>query len=308
MLDTRYHIIYLCAVFLMLGFGIIIGESLLGPVQVKQQKTALKQLDARVSETLADDKATHDVLSKTDAAWDAIRPRLVDGKLLNRRIALVQTSDIPDSLNDARDSVTTAGGTTVDVIIGPNLQAYTPDENQTVMDEITAADPSASVNPTASDAHTEIVQSLARILTQGTSVHSANAEVLRIMQHHDIVTVDGDLSLPCDTVVLCGGSSVSPDRLVSAPGAADSEIIDAVRESTPKHETIVGCETLTSASSFIPSYQESGVATVDCVDMALGKVDLVFACLGGTEKADYGMKSTATRQLPETLQNMGAAL
>ena len=49
----------------------------------------------------------------------------------------------------------------------------------------------------------------------------------------------------------------------------------------------------------MPSFQNAGIATVDCIDLPLGQLALPFALRG--EKGDYGLKATAKQPLPDSL-------
>jgi hypothetical protein len=66
--------------------------------------------------------------------------------------------------------------------------------------------------------------------------------------------------------------------------------------------SVVGCEPLEVAASSIPNYQKEQIATVDCIDQPLGQLDLPFALRGGVDKADYGLKNTAGRELPASME------
>jgi hypothetical protein len=97
MLDSRYHIIYLVVIFLVLGFGIIIGSSLDVPAQLMQQHHALTTLQAQVDGAVQDGKVARERLSQMETAMESIRPRLVRGVLAGNRVAMQLTSiDVTD--------------------------------------------------------------------------------------------------------------------------------------------------------------------------------------------------------------------
>jgi len=52
MLDARYHLFYLIAIILMLAFGILIGGSYYGPIQVNQQKQFVQALAAQTNKVV----------------------------------------------------------------------------------------------------------------------------------------------------------------------------------------------------------------------------------------------------------------
>jgi hypothetical protein len=67
---------------------------------------------------------------------------------------------------------------------------------------------------------------------------------------------------------------------------------------------VVGCEPFTAAASSIPLYQNYGIATIDCIERPLGRLDLPFALRGGADAVDYGLKPTASRRIPVSLEEM----
>jgi hypothetical protein len=62
----------------------------------------------------------------------------------------------------------------------------------------------------------------------------------------------------------------------------------------------VSVERSGQAESSVGFFQPSGVTTVDSVDLASGRVALVFGLLGA--KGSFGIKDTANTLLPELLE------
>ena len=68
---------------------------------------------------------------------------------------------------------------------------------------------------------------------------------------------------------------------------------------TGAREPTVGIEASTTEPSSISFFQGNDLSSVDDVDLAAGKVALVFAMLGA--EGHFGVKSSADRLLPELL-------
>ena len=81
MLDVRYHIFYLGLMFLMLGFGILVGASIIGPAQVRQQAGAIANLRLTSTKVAQDRDLARGRFTKDEAALAALQPALVRGKL-----------------------------------------------------------------------------------------------------------------------------------------------------------------------------------------------------------------------------------
>jgi hypothetical protein len=119
-------------------------------------------------------------------------------------------------------------------------------------------------------------------------------------------------------VVLVGGAFAAapgprrPGAAAAAPDATEG-VLTLVRQRDlamaaswqEAGATVVGVESLGADLSFMRIYQSGGLATIDNIDRAAGQIALPFALRG--EKAAYGMKPTADRVLPLSLERPVAA-
>ncbi len=114
MIDFRYHIVSLTAVFLALAVGVVLGTTALkGPV--------LNNLKDRVSGLAAENKGLRSDLrdlraqsGKTDAFADEVAPALLPGRLTGKTVTVISG---PGGATDDRDAVVTdltiAGATVI---------------------------------------------------------------------------------------------------------------------------------------------------------------------------------------------------
>ncbi len=298
MLDARYHLFYTIMIFLMLGFGILIGASYYGPVQVRQQQAVVRRLAEETNAVVQQRNEIRARLSDDESALAALRPDLVRGKLAGKRVILVQTGDYADATQSATESLEEAGATVAGaVVLSGRWGALTPKQRQTLS---SIADPS---DPAAQDK--ALLAALASALAHGTGAlpgalpgaTSANAATLAAVQSAGLLTVSGDFSLPCTLfVVVGGGSSDATGPSVDAGLLAGFQSVSGV--------TIAGCEPFAAAASSVPAFQSAGIATVDCIDLPLGQIALPFALRG--EAGDYGLKPTAKQRLPDSLGGTSA--
>lgn len=286
MLDARYHLFYSIAIFLMLGFGILIGASYYGPVQMSQQRTIVEKLAAQTNTVVQQRNQIQGRLSDDDQALAALRPTLVRGKLAGKRVVLIQTGDYSDATQAANQALEDAGATvTATVVLTGRWGGLTARQR--------AALPSNTLDPAAQDK--ALLASLASALVSGTAAPplGAGPAMPTALQSAGLSTVSGDLSQPCMLFVLVGGSSAdTPDP------ALDSALL-AGFQALANPVTVVGCEPYSAVASSVPAYQSAGIATVDCIDLPLGQIALPFALRG--ETGDYGLKPTAKLRLPDSL-------
>ena len=295
MLDARYHLFYSIAIFLMLGFGILIGASYYGPVQMSQQREVVKRLAEQTNAVVQQRNQLQGRLSDDEKVLASLRPALVRGKLAGKKVILIQTGDYADATEAANQSLGDAGATVAATVVLTGRWGGLTDRQR-------AALPSASADPAVQDK--ALLASLAAALAQGTGPAfagssvpagvSPNASLVAALQQAGLLTVSGDLSQTCTLFVLVGGGSGD------APETALDTALLAGFASLTSPVTIAGCEPSAAAASFIPAYQSAGIATIDCIDLPLGQIALPFVLRG--DAGDYGIKATAKKRLPDALE------
>lgn len=292
MLDARYHLFYTIMIFLMLGFGILIGASYYGPVQVRQQQAVVRKLAEETNAVVQQRNEIKARLADDESALASLRPNLVRGKLAGKRVILVQTGDYADATQSATVALEEAGATVAGtVVLSRRWGTLTPKQRQTLS---LLADPS---DPAAQDK--ALLAALTSALALGTGAapgalpgtNSANAAALAAFQSAGLLTVSGDFSVPCPLFVVVGGSADAANSSVEAGLLAGFGSLPGV--------TVAGCEPFAAAASSMPAFQSAGIATVDCIDLPLGQIALPFALRG--ETGDYGLKPTAKQRLPDSL-------
>ncbi len=301
MLDARYHLFYSIAIFLMLGFGILIGASYYGPVEMSRQRAVVQKLAEETNAVVQQRNQIQGRLNEDEAALASLRPALVRGRLAGKKVVIIQTGDYADATQAANQSLEDAGATVMATLVLTGRWGGLSARQR-------AALPGAALDPAAQDK--ALLALLASALAQGTAAApppasvpvtaavSTNASMLASLQQAGLLTLSGDVSQPCTLFVLVGGGSGdTPDTSV------DTALLAGL-QSLPGPVTVAGCEPSGAASSFIPAYQSAGVATVDCIDLPLGQIALPFALRG--DLGDYGIKPTAKKRLPDTLEGTGA--
>ncbi len=290
MLDARYHLFYSIIIFMMLGFGILIGASFYGPVQVKQQRDAVQRLAAETNLVVQQRNELNGRLAQDESALASLQPALVRGKLAGKRVVLIQTGDYADATQSATQSLEDAGATvTATVVLTGRWGLLTARQRSALSSIAPASDPVAQDKA--------LLTALAEALVQGTDVGPINLSAMTSLQQAGLLTRSGDLSQPCALFVLVGGSSSDPPE-----SSVDTALVSGF-EALPG-VTVAGCEPSSAVTSSIPAYQTAGIATVDCVDLPLGQIALPFALRG--EMGDYGIKPTAKQRLPDSLGGTAA--
>jgi hypothetical protein len=296
MFGFRYHVVTLCALFIMLGIGIVIGSvSGLGPALSKQQSSTIQSLSKKLDNVLAESEQDHSLLQRHEDALAALVPQLIQGKLAGRRIALVRTGDYGDAVNAASEAIEAAGGTVTSATTFTNRLVLL-DETQR---QKIAADLKMSASGDADNELASVLHPLAAAFHVGTANRPDLQDDLNTLQDDGVIDMSGDYSTGVTDVVVVGGSTADSD--------ADGDNVEAalVGELTAygtgsSGMVVVGCEPYDAGSSSMPTFAQAGIASVDCIDLPIGGLDLPFALASGDVIA-YGVKSTATRLVPADL-------
>jgi hypothetical protein len=294
MIDIRYHVTSIMAIFLALAIGIIIGSSL-APGETNKLTSAVKAQSLKVDLIYNHDQ---DLISKDEDSLMQLAPQFVQNKLQDRSIAIIQTGNEGDAANkEAQTAVELAGGTVVSTtVITSQFDKLTADDlsqYRQLMPEIAST----------SDPLADTLSPLVLALSQGTDKSSFLDGYISILIKHGLIKTSGDYTRPVSLVIIVGG--------IAQPSTEDSKIL-ATRETTLVQQLlqrpnlkVVGCECLTTTTSSIPVYHATGIASVDCIDNPVGKIDMVYALTG--EKASFGYSPTADRMLPADIDQRSSS-
>src|SRR5919201_3213175 len=98
MLDFRYHALSLVAVFLALGIGIVLGSSLGDTVVSQANKDIAASLRADLTKARADASDARAAVAQREHLIDRLFSRIAGGKLNGKRVALVGSGDLGQTL------------------------------------------------------------------------------------------------------------------------------------------------------------------------------------------------------------------
>ena len=311
MVDFRYHLISLIAVFLALGLGILMGTVVLNDELVDSLRRDISQVRER-NEGLEEEINS---LDRRNAAADAFAsetvPWLTNGVLEGRVVVLVQLEGTDgDMVGSLREEIEDAGGEIPTTLtLADRFELEDPIERDQLA-LITGSESDEAVDLRI-DAGTLLGGRLASASAEApTAARPQNvaqqrlAQLLRQLQDSDFVSLDapeGQTIVPSNAMFLVLGGS-SSDRPYNSAGLVTSLAAELSSRGAP---TLVG-EPAESTWELVPSVREdpeasTRVATVDQADTVEGRIAVVLgldrAFAGSTDH--YGVDSGATRVLPE---------
>lgn len=295
-IDIRYHIASLVAVFLALGLGILIGSALLGnDALVSEQEKMISRLEKEFDRLKMEQKNMVELVREKDGLLEieqrfnkSVLPALITRKLIDRRIAIVRSNDSSDfQLSKELATLLKTAGANVSVIATikrwPNLSD--PVERQATAEVL-------GLNPTKAHWLEELFTAIVEELSSGRT-----SPLLTTLQNQEYLAMNNfENHGPVDTIIFLGGENLV-DNIQNK--RIDLLMIDAARHSGL---TVVGVEPSKIPVSYMNSYRKKGITTVDNIDMTPGQVALILALAEG-KRGDYGVKEGAKILMPEIVLN-----
>jgi hypothetical protein len=306
-IDFRYHLVSLIAVFMAIALGIVIGTTALNePIlaDIENQVSALEQDKRDLEDRTQQLQAQVDT---TDAFQQAVAPALVDGALAGNSVLLVVTNEdvATETVEQVSTLVDQAGGT-VGGTITINPEYSDASTASALQGYVTGGGLPTSVRlPQTDDAGQLAASVLAQVLmipADGGAVPdgSAISSVLAGLGALDVVSAESDSVSPADyAIVLTAGGFSGEDaaerngtliELVSALDAAGSGAVVAGEAGSAADNGLVGVIRADPDLS-------AAVSTVDNVGTPAGQISAVLA-LGAESKGTSGMYGTGEDTQP----------
>jgi hypothetical protein len=288
-IDFRYHLVSLIAVFLAVALGIIIGTTALNaPIlaDIKSQVSALEK-DKRSLEDRTQQLQSQ--VESTDTFADAVAPALVDHVLAGNSVLLVVTNeDVPSETVDQVTALIKQAGGTVSGTLTLQPEYSDPSTATSLQNYVTGSGLPAGVTlPPVDDAGKLVGSLLAQVLMippAGTAPdRAAISSALAGLSALHVVTAEGDSVAPADyAVVLTAGTITGSDAaarntimtdLVSALDGAGSGTVVAGDSASAGDNGLVGVIRADPTLS-------AALSTVDNAASAAGRISTVLALVG----------------------------
>ena len=290
-IDFKYHVASLVAVFLALGIGILVGSSFLGEnvneAIIQQQKQIVSNLNRDFEQMRQDHKVAQEEIEayKSDLNIskqfeEQVLPALFSGKLAGKQIAVIETN----SYDFHDDWIETLGMTGANVVsITTVLEGFDLSQEETrnsIKTKLMLKDASEAA----------VSQELAREIAEGI-ISAQNLENLHYFEQLGLIKNSGEYGVPINAVIFVGGSQ---EEVGERCANLDLPMMNYFLE---RNIPVFGVETSDVAYSYMKEYQKLKVSTVDNIDMIPGQLSLVMSVYG--KPGNYGIKTTARQLMPE---------
>lgn len=306
MINFRYHVVSLTAVFLALTIGLVVGTAgLNGPVadELSHRVTQLSRTNSQYRDQVNQLEA--EAAQKEQFAIEAA-PALLGGRLAGRRVLLVSMQQSSSYVSDMITMLGFAGAKVTGQVEVED--AFTnPANNDTLLDLAATSVDTSTISglPTNSDGVETSSALLAAVLMDHQPAIPADTmrAVLKAYEEMKYITVTGDVSGPAEAVVVLA-TPPYVDQNAAAENANTITMIDQLDKAGP---IVVGAAGNAGPGNVISAVTgdatlSKSVSTVDNINTPQGRIAATLALneqVVYNRTGHYGLASSATSMMPK---------
>jgi hypothetical protein len=308
-INFRYHVVSLTAVFLALAIGLVLGTAALnGPVadKLNNQVASLNKRNGQLREEAK--QLQNQVDSQADFVVEAA-PMLLSGQLTGRSVLVVTTDNADDKHRDAVVQALQQAGATITGKVRIDSNFIDPKQDESLQDLATRLVPAGVTGLPNNGVGVETASALlATALVRGGPVVSEQSRTAIVsgFARLNTITVEGTITRPADAVVVVAGQAATEE---DADKRNDAQLVILRQfDRVARHMVLAGPQA-SGAGSPIASIRgddtlSNQVATVDNVSSPEGQVVVPLALaqqyLGKTDH--YGSGDGASGRVPDLLK------
>ncbi|MCF6475101.1 copper transporter [Nonomuraea sp. MG754425] len=308
MIDFRYHVVSIVAIFLALAVGIVLGTTLLQEPAVKSIQEVTAGLTASNDELRAQIDGLRGRAAGNDQFIASATPDLVAGELTGQRVLLVEAPGSNNTAREAAEQVLDQAGAEIAGRVTLAEKFFDP-KNKGVLDGLVdQLKPVNMVFPTTATSWDRAAALLAATFvstdqTQAGTPNPATADVVSTFEAGGLLSVEGDpLKRSTLAVVFAPEKAYEGENAEVQAGAVVS-VADGL-DTGGKGTVLAGVSADTTADAIRALRDESEIAkrvsTVDTTDMPVGRVAIVYSLreqMSG-HAGQYGVGKGASAPIP----------
>ncbi|MFI7695101.1 copper transporter [Nonomuraea sp. NPDC049655] len=310
MIDFRYHVVSIVAIFLALAVGIVLGTTLLQEPAVK----SAQEISAQLTKTKDELRVQIDQLQGREAGNDAfvtsVTPKLVAGELTGQRVLLVEAPGSSTTFREAEQQVLEEAGAEVSGRVTLTEKFFDPDRSGVLDGLVNQLKPVDMVFPSTATVWDKAGALLASTLlttdqAQAGTPNAATAAVISGFEAGGLVSTDGDPAKRAMLAVMFAPEKAYEGEQAETQLGALVSVADRL-DAAGKGAVLAGSAANTAVTGgAVSALRDDGdvakrVSTVDTVDMPTGRVVVVYALreqLSG-RAGQYGIGKGASATQP----------
>lgn len=322
MIDFRYHIVSLVAVFLALGVGILLGS---GPLDEQIQGTLQTQTDQLREEQQHLREEITSLNKEVDLGDDfakEVAGPITANQLTARTVAVFALPGVDKGLVDETTKSLQNAGATVTGTVTLTDFYVDPSKAQSPMEDLALRLVPAGVTfPKNASVMDRVGTVVARSTVtsdpdQSTKVDQSAAELISGMQELGALEVTGQPGRRAELAVVVAPPAATDKKVkaetVDAANAALLSLTTALDRGS-RGVVVTGAKMSAAQGGFVQavrgsSDQAKGVSTIDVADTPVGHIALVLALVEQTRGAagDYGAGQGVDSVVPDISQDQGS--
>lgn len=296
MIDFRYHVVSIVAVFLALALGLVLGSTALrGPV--------LNNLSGNVKGLTDDNKTLRNQVRDAEALTskdgdfvDAAAPKLIGGSLIGSRVAVVSLPGADGDQVDAIGKYVKAAGAGTPSTLRISDGFFDPKRGAEIKDLVAQLLPAGVTTPPTDDGVAQGASLLGAVLAgkqKKTTISSATrSSVLGGFSNLGLLNVDGSFDNSVDHLIVVGAETDTSD---GAKKTLDSEVtaVQQLDSMLPRCVVVApsGSPTIVTGIRKDTDLAKK-ISTVDNSDAVVGRLNAILA-LVAEDKGTVGAYGTS---------------
>ena len=294
MIDFRYHLVSIIAIFLALALGIVFGTTALNGGIVTNLKRSQNQI---IKEKRGLEDSVRDLRNQVARREDfttTVAGRVLAGRLPGERVLFVVTPDAStDTVKDLEELVVRAGGAPMGVLrLRDDL--LDPSKSQLIDDTVASVAPAGVALPEGTPADKAAVELAAALVVKGGGTglsDEAAAKVLGGFRAAELVEMQppagakapADPTEPATMVVLVtGGSNGEPQDEVGQQRQRTVLAVARALDDRSDGVVVTGPDSSADPGGLVQALRADNelsdrVSSVDAADTAFGQVTVVLA-------------------------------
>ncbi|MFL6054812.1 MAG: copper transporter [Actinoallomurus sp.] len=309
MIDFRYHLVSIIAVFLALALGLVVGASALrGPLvdQLKETSNRLKNSN----ETLRrENTAAGQVNSYTNQVTDAVAAQVVTGRLKDQSVVFVEAPGAGDQMRAQMADMVNKAGARISGYVTLQSKYLDPDQQATLNELTDQLKPAGLTFAADATPYDRTASELAWVLVTRQASRTgqedpAAGQVLSGFKAAGFLTYSGQPATRATLAVVIAPAAASTDKNADAQNKALGALPMALYTYGGGTVAVGDPDSATEGGmikALRDSDQASGhVSTVDTADVPAGRLTTVLALAAAKQgkAGDYGIGSKADGALP----------
>ena len=333
MIDFRYHLVSIVAVFLALAVGIVLGSTELRGVAISALDRTSSSLSNKLDAANNENSALQQQVQGDHEFASAAEPVLLKGLLDSKKVVIITTPGASSTVvNGVKTGLSDAGATVSGQVTLSSKFADTSASNLSLLDQLTERVAPASLTLVNGSPQQQAAQVLASALVAKDSGSGSNSKgntgsnsgsgstssqnaqtILSSYSAGQFITVSGQPASGATLAVIVTPNSIPQD---GNSDPANQAVVALAQEFGPSSQAtvVVGASATSSPGSAISAVRSSGAAndasTVDNADTVVGQIVAVQALeqqMNGKKPGSFGTQSDANTAGPSPAPTASAS-